>query len=124
MNLEKHFSYIEALSMCFNAGERTLILTILTRDPQFLKFVKLICKNTINAEVQLSNSDKLKLHKHAESIMKIAMSRGNAKQLIINSNGGFLPILLPSVRLAIAKSREASGRKDVANDDMDDSEND
>lgn len=93
-------TYLKLLQEVANANSRSKRVQLIKqhyKDPKFIKAIKLVCKNTVKCKVPLSIKDKRRLRPHAKTISKIAKSKTNGKQTIIQNGGGFLSILIPIV---------------------------
>jgi len=101
---EKYIELLKIISLCNSKTERKTLSTILCRHKKFIKAMKIICKNTVNEKIPLTERQQNQLRKHASVISNIANSRRSAKKSIVQSGGGFVSILLPIVASLIGSA--------------------
>ena len=101
---DKYIELLKTIKLCKSRSERKTLLTILCRHKKFIKAMKVICINTVNQSIPLTEKQKNQLKKHASVISYIASSRRSARNHIVQSGGGFISILLPIVASLIGSA--------------------
>lgn len=101
---QKYIELLKVISLCNSKSERQSVLTVLCRHKKFIKAMKILCKNTVNQSLPLTDKQKHQLRKHASVISYIAKSRRSAKKSIVQSGAGFVSILLPIVASLIGSA--------------------
>lgn len=92
-----YWGQLNLILQCKSPQARKLAIAAAYQDKKFIKALKMICKNTINQGLDLTEKQKNQLKKHAAAISFIAESRTNGKRKVIQNGGGFLSILIPLV---------------------------
>lgn len=106
-NLRKQFPKLEVLSQLKSIKRRISLLKEFSEDPNFCKAVREIVKNTLNKNIKVSHSDKVKLRRYKAVILGIGKkqkTKGKLKGLVQQSGTGvFLPIVVPLVAAALGE---------------------
>lgn len=95
LNLQKYLPVFECVSKIKRREDRKVVLSILAKEPNFIKALEEIAVNTVEGNIKLAKSQKTSLKKHKELLVQLSEKRG--KKLLSQSGGGFLPILIPLV---------------------------
>lgn len=97
---------LQAIAKIKAKSDRDLVIEIFAKDKNFVKAIKEIAVNTVNKNIKLTNQVKLRLKKHKEAIVKLA--RRGGKQSLVQSGGGFLPLLIPIVTTVLSSMLNGS----------------
>ena len=108
---EKYLAYLALVTACKSKTERQSLLRILCRDAKFIRAVKLICANTVNRNVQLTERQKKLLRPHAKAIAYIGHRSSSCTRVIEQSGAGFLSVLLPIVTTLIGAAINGANSK-------------
>ena len=82
------------------------MIEIFSKNKKFVKAIKEIASNTVNKNIPLSVSDKIRLKKYKQVI--VDLSERGGKQCLIQSGGGFLPLLVPIVTTVLSSMLNGS----------------
>ena len=107
-----YLGQLRCLSQCRNSDERRVLINIFYRDANFIKALKMICRNTVNMVVPLTNQQKDQLKRNASTIHFIATSRSNGKRELLANGGGFIAILLKAMD-DLFKNEDSDGQDDT-----------
>lgn len=106
-NLKKQFPKLEVLSQVKSNKRRQSLLKEFSEDPKFCQAVREIVKNTLNKNIKVSQSDKVKLQRYKAVILGIGKkhkTKGKLKRLVQQSGTGiFLPIVVPLVAAVLSE---------------------
>lgn len=104
-NLIKQFPKLEIISQIPNLRRRKTLLKEFSEDPNFNKAIKEIVRNTLQKNIKIAESDKVKLRKYKSVILGLAKkqkTKGKVKNLVQQTGTGiFLPIVIPLVAAAL-----------------------
>lgn len=93
----KYFAFLEAVTLCRTSAERRIVLSVLCRDPKFIKAVKVICALTYQNAKNLTSHQKQQLKRFATVIEHLAKTLRLPKAKVIQHGGGLIAALLPIV---------------------------
>jgi len=108
---EKYWELLKAVELAKSKAERETLLIVLCRHKKFIKALKVLCKNTVNQKLPLTDKQKHQLKKHASVINYIAKSKRSAKRSIVQSGGGFISILLPILASLVGSAINGANRE-------------
>ena len=94
---DRYIAFLELVASCKDIKERRVVLNALCRHKKFIKAIKMICRNTVNQTLNLSDKQKNQLKKHAKVIEYVAKSSNSGRKTIVQNGGGFVSVLLPIV---------------------------
>jgi hypothetical protein len=86
--------------------DRGVVIRIFSKDKDFVKAIKEIASNTVNKNIPLTVSDKIKLKKYKSVLLDLSYKGG--KKSLVQSGGGFLPLLVPIVTTVLSSMLNGS----------------
>lgn len=94
----KYLTLLDFMTLSKSVEERRGLLTVYTRDEDFMKFIILICKNIVSVTVPLTKKQKFQIKAHKQTIYDLSKSRYSGRSKLIRSGGGFLTVLFPVIK--------------------------
>lgn len=107
---EQYITQLNSILYCQGKQEREILLCILCRDKNFMKLLKMVCKNTINESVPLTDQQKLTIKNYAAVIEAISKS-SNSKKVVSQNGTGFLSLLIPIVTSLIGSAINGANKE-------------
>jgi hypothetical protein len=99
-NLQKYLPLFDHISQIKVRCDRRIVFAIFAKDPNFIKALQEIALNVVEGNISLNESQKKKLAHHKNVLIDLARKKG--KRTVVQSGGGFLPLLLPLVSEVLA----------------------
>ena len=100
---EHYIAQLNSILYCQDKQEREVLLCILCRDKNFIKLLKMVCRNTLNESVPLTKQQKHEIKNYAAVIDAISKTSDPKKEVLQNGSG-FLSLLIPIVTSLIGSA--------------------
>lgn len=105
-NLKSFLPVLQAIAKIKLNSDRLEVIKIFSKDKKFVKAIKEIAANTVNKNIPLTAKDKVSLRRHKQVILDLASKGG--KKTLVQSGGGFLPLLIPIVSTVLGSMLNGS----------------
>src|SRR5690348_16790974 len=78
-----------------NPMVRDFLLLTFSKDKNFMKAIRSLCKNTLKGNLKLNAKDKDKLEAYLKEIKYFAVKRNATRPKLSQTGSGFLSVLVP-----------------------------
>lgn len=111
--LKKALPILKYVSNVKSGLKRKRILKEISSDPHIYDAICEVCLNTVKGNIELSPADRKKLKSHKKCLVALASrkgARGYKRQLVVQSGGAILPILIPAVASIVSSIISAANK--------------